>query len=70
MPAVAEREYLSTGEAALRLGVLEWQVARVYRQGHLPEPARLGRRGPRLVPVADLPRLAELLGAPARTGQE
>jgi excisionase family DNA binding protein len=59
MAAVAEREYLTTGEAAVRLGAREWRVARLYQRGLLPEPRRLGRA--RLIPASDLPRLRDAL---------
>jgi hypothetical protein len=47
------------GEAADRLGVQSWRLARLFRQGHHPEPPRLGRY--RVVRESELPALRAAL---------
>jgi hypothetical protein len=55
MIGAALESYLSTGEAAVRLGLRDWQVARLYQRKLVEEPARFGRF--RLIPVGDLDKL-------------
>jgi hypothetical protein len=50
---------LSTRDAALRLGVPSWVVARLYLRGLLPEPARVG--GKRVLRESDLPAVEAAL---------
>jgi hypothetical protein len=57
--ATASKRFLTTGEAARRLGAAEWQVARLFVRNLLPEPARFGRY--RLIDESDLPQLREAL---------
>jgi hypothetical protein len=64
-------EFLTTAEAARHCGAHEWQVARLFVRGLLPEPARHGRN--RVIRQADLPKLIEALEQagylPAEQGQ-
>ena len=53
MACATERRYYTTGQLALRFGVLEWQVLQLFRRQLLPEPERLGRL--RLIPAEALP---------------
>jgi hypothetical protein len=55
MIGAALEHYLSTGEAAVRLGLRDWQVARLYQRGLVEEPRRFGRF--RLVAESDLPAI-------------
>ncbi len=50
---------LTTRDVAALLGVDEWRVRRVYEDGTLPEPSRLG--GIRVLTGADLPAIIDAL---------
>jgi hypothetical protein len=52
-------EFFSVNEAGRRLGVPGWQVRRLYDQGKLPPPRRIGLW--RLLTVDDLPAITEAL---------
>jgi DNA-binding transcriptional MerR regulator len=52
-------DYLSTGQAALRLRCLPWQLHRLWDRGLLPEPRRYGRY--KLIDPADLPQIRRAL---------
>jgi hypothetical protein len=59
MTMAAGRAFLTTAEAARRLRVPEWTVARLFTRGLLPEPARVGRF--RVIAEGDLPNVREAL---------
>jgi hypothetical protein len=61
MATATASKFLSTGQAARRLGAAEWQVARLFVRNLLPEPTRFGRY--RLIAEEDLPHLREALTA-------
>jgi hypothetical protein len=50
-------ELLTTGDAAVELGVREWMVARLYERHFLPEPPRLA--GKRVLKRSDLPAVRD-----------
>jgi hypothetical protein len=66
--AVADKPFLSLGEAATALGCKDWHLHQLFRRGLVDEPPRAGRR--RLISREDLPALRAALVlagyAPAR----
>ncbi len=53
--------YMTLGEAADRIGVQAWRLARLFDRGLWPEPPRVGRN--RVVSESDLPGIEEALRA-------
>lgn len=58
---MTETRFLSTGQAALRLGCLPWHLDTLIKRHLVPAPERVGRC--RLIPVDQLPALTEALRA-------
>jgi hypothetical protein len=58
---VTASQKMTSGQAAVHLGVREWQLVSLYRRGLLPEPQRLGRL--RAIDADDLPRIRSALVA-------
>ena len=54
---VQGKEFLSTGQAAKKVGIRSWEVSRLYERGMMPPAARAGNR--RIIPIEDLPALRE-----------
>ncbi len=56
---MSETAMLTLGDVARRYGLRTWKVRRLYEDGRLEEPGRLGIY--RVVSVADLPRIERAL---------
>jgi excisionase family DNA binding protein len=52
-------DYLTINEAAQQLGLNPWTLRRLFDQGRLPRPRRLGER--RVISPSDIPMLKERL---------
>lgn len=57
--ATGGQRFLTSGEAARRLGVPEWTVGRMFSRGLVPEPPRLARA--RVISEESLPELRDAL---------
>lgn len=53
----SERDYMTIGEAAERIGIRQWKLGRLYERGLLPRPPKLGPY--RVVRESDLPAIVE-----------
>jgi hypothetical protein len=55
--ATLPQDLLTSGEAAVALGLRDWQLGRLFARGLAEEPPRLGRH--RMIDRADLPKLRD-----------
>jgi len=51
--------YLSLGELADMLSVQAWRISRLFEQGEIPEPPRVGRN--RMIPKTAIPDIVDAL---------
>jgi DNA-binding transcriptional MerR regulator len=56
-----EHPFLTVGAVALRYGVPEWQIRRLFERGLLPPAPRVGPY--RVIAITDLPKVEEALRA-------
>jgi hypothetical protein len=58
---VSTNDLMTIGQAAVELGVIEWKLRRVFKDGQLPEPPRVGVS--RVIRRSDLPKIKKAIEA-------